>query len=247
MTHDSIKHVKNTSFEARGEIIKPFSAASGGDALSRILTLHVARLAIVFLVTCLWVAFTLSTGHLTAAFVVLLGVAIGCTQFFIPKGVNRFYLPSALVLTLLGGIISNVLAGLAFFSSKMGVSYWQVLDARRFPEDIQMLSAVFLESFRPEDLFFYAFALTSVAYLAQKSYVCGRNAGQVIPVQLTTGKVYRIGGKGMDYLLSQNKVIKFKRSDGWAVVGKDRLRGAEGSVSYSGFERRYNNHMVQEM
>jgi hypothetical protein len=64
---------------------------------------------------------------------------------------------------------------------------------------------------------------------------------------LTTGKVYRIGGKGMDYLLSQNKVIKFKRSDGWAVVGKDRLRDAEESVSYSGFERRYNSHMVQEI
>jgi len=237
--------LKKTSFEVRWEIIKHFRATSDEDALSRILTLHVARLAIVFLVTCLWVAFTLSTGHLTAAFVVLLGVAIGCTQFFIPKGVNRFYLPSALVLTLLGGIISNVLAGLAFFSSKMGVSYWQVLDARRFPEDIQMLSAVFLESFRPEDLFFYAFALTSLVYLAQKSYICGRNAGQVIPVQLTTGKVYRIGGKGMDYLLSQNKVIKFMRSDGWAVVGKDRLRDAKESVSYSGFERRYNNHMVE--
>ena len=237
--------LKKTSFEVRWEIIKHFRATSGGDALSRILTLHVARLAIVFLVTCLWVAFTLSTGHLTGAFVVLLGVAIGCTQFFIPKGINRFYLPSALVLTLLGGIISNVLAGLAFFSSKMGVSYWQVLDARRFPEDIQMLSAVFLESFRPEDLFFYAFALTSLVYLAQKSYICGRNAGQVIPVQLTTGKVYRIGCKGMGYLLSQNKVIKFKRSDGWAVVGKDRLRDTEESVSYSGFERRYNNHMVE--
>ena len=97
MTHDSIKHVKNTSFEARGEIIKPFSAASGGDALSRILTLHVARLATVFLVTCLWVVFTLSTGHLTVAFVVLLSVAIGCTHFFTlklesPQSSNReFY------------------------------------------------------------------------------------------------------------------------------------------------------------
>ena len=74
--------LKKTSFEARWEIIKHFRAASGGDALSRILTLHVARLATVFLVTCLWVVFTLSTGHLTVAFVVLLGVVIGCTQFF---------------------------------------------------------------------------------------------------------------------------------------------------------------------
>jgi len=114
VTHDSIKYVKKTSFEARWETIKPFSAASGGDDLSCILTLHVARLATVFLVTCLWVAFTLSTGHLTVVFVVLLGVAIGCTQFFMPKGMNRFYLPSAFMLTLLGGIISNVLAGLAF-------------------------------------------------------------------------------------------------------------------------------------
>jgi hypothetical protein len=74
--------LKKTSFEARWEIIKHFRAASGGDVLSRILTLHVARLATVLLVPCLWVVFTLSTGHLTVAFVVLLGVAIACTQFF---------------------------------------------------------------------------------------------------------------------------------------------------------------------
>jgi hypothetical protein len=63
----------------------------------------------------------------------------------------------------------------------MGVSYWQVLDARRFPEDIQMLSAVFLESFRPEDLFFYVFALTSVAYLAQKVTFVDETRGRLSP------------------------------------------------------------------
>ena len=94
VTHDSLKHVKNNSFEARWEIIKHFSTASGGGDLSRILTLHVARLATVFLVTCLWVVFTLSPGHLTVAFVVVLGVALVRTQFFMPKGINRFYLPS---------------------------------------------------------------------------------------------------------------------------------------------------------
>ena len=173
--------LKKTSHETRWEIIKHFRAASGGDSLSRILTLHVARLASVLLVTCLWVVFTLSTGFFTVAFVVLLGIAIGCTPFLMPIGMNRFYLPSALVLTLLSGIISNVLAGLAFFSSKMGVSYWQVLDARRFPEDISILSTVFLESFRSEDLFFYVFALTSVAYLAQKKIHLRTNRGEGYP------------------------------------------------------------------
>jgi uncharacterized membrane protein SpoIIM required for sporulation len=103
--------LKKISYETRWEIIKHFRTASGGDAISRILILQVARLAAILLVACVWVAFILSTGLFTVAFVILLGAVIGSTQFFLPKGLNRVHLPSALILTLLGGVFCNVFAG----------------------------------------------------------------------------------------------------------------------------------------
>jgi hypothetical protein len=197
------------------------------------------------LIAGIWVFFTWLTGVFTVAFVILLGAAIGSVHLLRPKGVQRFNLPSALMLTLFGGIVSNVLAGLALFSSKMGVSYWQVLSAQRFPEDIKMLSSVFLESFRAQDLFFYVFALTTVVYFAQRSYLRGKNAGELIEVHFTSGKTYRIGCRAMHYLLSQNKIVKFKRSDGWAVLGKDCLRSQREDNIYTGFERRDNDQIIE--
>ena len=236
---------KQAFFMERWEIIKYFRTASDGDTLGQILILHLARVMATFLVAGTWVFFTWLTSVFTVAFVILLGVAIGSVHLLISKGFQRFNLPSALVLTLFGGIVSNVLAGLALFSSKMGVSYWQVLSARRFPEDIQMLSSVFLESFRPQDLFFYVFAFTTVAYFAQRNYLRGKNAGELIEVHFTSGKTCRIGCRAMHYLLSQNKVVKFKRSDGWAVVGKDCLRSQREDNIYTGFERRDNDQMIE--
>ena len=237
--------VKQAFFMERWEIIKYFRTASEGDALGQLLILHLARVMATFLVAGIWVFFTWLTGVFTVAFVILLGASIGSVHLLTPKGIQRFNLPSALVLTLFGGIVSNIMAGLALFSSKMGVSYWQVLSARRFPEDIQMLSSVFLDSFRQQDLFFYAFALTTVAYIAQRNYLQGRNAGELIEVQFSSGKTYRVGCRVMHHLLAQNKVSKFKRSDGWATVGKDCLRSQKKDNSYTGFERRDKGQMIQ--
>jgi hypothetical protein len=39
-------------------------------------------------------------------------------------------------------------------------------------------------------------------------------------------------------LISENKIMKFLRSDGWATIGTDRLRGMGGH--FNGFERRRN-------
>jgi len=236
---------KQAFFMERWEIIKYFRTATDGDALSQILILQLARVMATFLVAGIWVFFTWLTGFFTVAFVILIGAAIGCVHLLTPKGIQRFNLPSALMLTLFGGIVSNVLAGLALFSSKMGISYWQVLSARRFPEDIQVLSSIFFESFRPQDLFFYIFALMIVAHFAQRNYLCGKNAGEIIEVQVTSGKIYRVGCRAMHYLLSQNKVTKFKRSDGWAVVGKDCLRSQREDNIYTGFERRENEQMIE--
>jgi hypothetical protein len=41
----------------------------------------------------------------------------------------------------------------------------------------------------------------------------------------------------LDQLLAQNSIASFKRSSGWAVVGRDPLRGSS-SESYRGPERR---------
>lgn len=41
----------------------------------------------------------------------------------------------------------------------------------------------------------------------------------------------------LDQLLLMNKVASFKRMSGWAVIGRDPVRGT-GGLSYSGPERR---------
>jgi hypothetical protein len=42
----------------------------------------------------------------------------------------------------------------------------------------------------------------------------------------------------LDSLISEKKIRKFLRSDGWATIGTDRLRGMGGH--FNGFERRKN-------
>lgn len=239
----TIKTLHKPYLKVRWEIIKYFRALSKRDGIYRTLSLLVVRLTVILMVASLWIAFTLSTGIFTTVFLILLGVGIGCTPSLMPKGLNRFHLPSALLLTLLGGLLCNMLAGLAFFSAKMGVSFWSVLLGRRVPEDIQMLVTVFIDSVRAQDLIYYAVSMAIVIYLAQRNYIRGKNAGQIIEIQLTTGRVYRIGSLALHYLLAHNKVAKFKRSDGWAVVGKDRLRG-ESCSNYKGPERRPTNRLV---
>jgi hypothetical protein len=41
----------------------------------------------------------------------------------------------------------------------------------------------------------------------------------------------------LDMLLEKNKVASFKRGNGWAVVGRDPIRG-KGGMAYRGPERR---------
>lgn len=43
----------------------------------------------------------------------------------------------------------------------------------------------------------------------------------------------------LDQLLEMNKVASFKRMSGWAVIGRDPVRGV-GGLSYSGHDRREN-------
>jgi len=59
-----------------------------------------------------------------------------------------------------------------------------------------------------------------------------------IQVELLDGTVCRVVPKGLNLLLNQRMVKRFRRSDGWAVVGKDPLRCAREQGNYRGPERR---------
>lgn len=123
------------------------------------------RVAALVAATCLWVAVTLVSGVMSIAMVVIIGAMVGNAHHLLGNVPRWTHYGSVLLLTLLGGLVANVLAGLALFSSTMGVSYWQVLTSRRIPEDMPMLVNLFVESSRPADGIFYALAV-AVAMLS---------------------------------------------------------------------------------
>ena len=123
-----------------------------------LLRIYSARVLALAVTTSLWVRLTLATGVFTAAMVVLIGVAVGNAHHLLGNVPRRAHHSNALLMTVLGGMAANILAGLALFSSRMGVGYWEVLASRRIPEDLPMLLDAFVESFRLEDGFFYFLA-----------------------------------------------------------------------------------------
>ncbi|MDG5469223.1 hypothetical protein P9J64_12920 [Deltaproteobacteria bacterium IMCC39524] len=227
-----------TSFLDRWLLIKHSKNFVQPDSLAQFLKLYTARFVATLLTATIWVAFTLTTGIFTVGIVILLGVAIGVAHFPLRQKPHRFHLLGALLLTIAGGMLCNVLAGLAFFSSKMGVSYWQVLVTNLSMENMQMLGGIFVQSVRPEDLLYYMAATTAVLFFAQYSYFYGLKPSQSIEVQLRNGKEYHVCLSALDALLSLGRVARFKRSDGWAVVGRDPLRTGGNTTSKNGIDRR---------
>lgn len=59
-----------------------------------------------------------------------------------------------------------------------------------------------------------------------------------INVELKDGAVCRMAKRSFNVFLSLDKVAKFKRSDGWIVVGKDPLRDLEKGNDYPLFAER---------
>ena len=59
----------------------------------------------------------------------------------------------------------------------------------------------------------------------------------MIRVMYSDGRFDLVKHTMLDQLLERNRVASFKRSSGWAVVGRDQLRGT-GGVSYRGPNRR---------
>lgn len=60
----------------------------------------------------------------------------------------------------------------------------------------------------------------------------------LIRVELTDGTICRMAKRAFNLFLSQGKVLRFERSDGWVIVGKDPLRGRQDHAGYQGPERR---------
>ena len=59
-----------------------------------------------------------------------------------------------------------------------------------------------------------------------------------IQVELIDGTYCRVVPKGLDLLLNRELVKRFRRTTGWAVVGRDPIRYKKTHTVYEGPERR---------
>ena len=58
----------------------------------------------------------------------------------------------------------------------------------------------------------------------------------IIPVVLKDGHEELVNNEELQFLLLTEKIMFFRRSDGWAVIGRDKMRTQR--VPYNGEERR---------
>lgn len=161
------KVYKTTCQHARHLLAKPSAAFTHPDPLRRILKLYALRLGATFTIATLWAAVTLSTETFTASVIVLLGGAIGSTHLLLREAPRRFCLLNSLLFTMVGSLTCNILVGLAYFSSKMGISYWQVLGTNLVPEKWPLLTSNLIRSIHAVDFIYYlgAFAAILLFYL----------------------------------------------------------------------------------
>lgn len=65
-----------------------------------------------------------------------------------------------------------------------------------------------------------------------------------IPVVLKDGHEEIVSKDELQRLISKKQIIFFKRSNGWAVLGRDKMRKLK--VPYNGVERRQHNAFSQD-
>ena len=66
----------------------------------------------------------------------------------------------------------------------------------------------------------------------------------LIPVVLKDGHEELVSNNELHFLMSNKQVMFFKRSDGWVVLGRDKMRDLK--VPYNGVERRQHNVFSQD-
>jgi pyrimidine operon attenuation protein/uracil phosphoribosyltransferase len=69
-------------------------------------------------------------------------------------------------------------------------------------------------------------------------HVRGVTVANLIEVELSDGTLCRMAPKALDMFLVRDDVSRFRRSDGWVVVGVDPLRDLSKRSAYNGVERR---------
>ena len=67
----------------------------------------------------------------------------------------------------------------------------------------------------------------------------------LIPVVLKDGHEELVSKDELRFLMFNKQVISFKRSDGWVVLGRDKLRDLK--VPYNGVERRQYNGVERRL
>lgn len=60
----------------------------------------------------------------------------------------------------------------------------------------------------------------------------------LIPIVYENNKFSVVYSGSLDRLMVDNKIISFRRSCGWVIIGKDPIRSNDKSVEYDGPERR---------
>jgi hypothetical protein len=60
----------------------------------------------------------------------------------------------------------------------------------------------------------------------------------LIKVEMNDGTLCRMAPKALNLFLARDEVSRFKRSDGWAVVGVDKLRDPKKIHAFDGADRR---------
>ena len=65
-----------------------------------------------------------------------------------------------------------------------------------------------------------------------------------VPVVLTGGKEELVSKDELQYLIFTKNIMYFKRSDGWAVIGRDEMRKEK--VPFNGVERRQHEVYAQD-
>ena len=63
----------------------------------------------------------------------------------------------------------------------------------------------------------------------------------LIRVMYNDGRLGMVRQQVLDRLLERKNICSFMRSDGWAVVGRDRIRRHHRLQTFSGEERRYDH------
>ena len=66
----------------------------------------------------------------------------------------------------------------------------------------------------------------------------------LIPVVLKDGHEELVSNNELHFIMSNKQVMFFKRSDGWVVLGRDKMRDLK--VPYNGVERRQHNVFSQD-